>query len=193
MMQNGALILTAVGMLTMATEGFGQLPGNATVSIKPNGEREVCVTPGWLTGKNRREPTPKLGGTWTDKSPTNFLLEAVLHGGGSLEKLRITNDGKVSELSPSAAPAQSGYNQYLKAATSSRRFEVSLDFVKQMVAGTNVMVEFGDGKTFTAANFSSEVDGGKAKTGFKQALQMIASGAMPTPVVRGSAYGKRPQ
>ena len=192
MIQLRALILTAVGMLAMVPLGLSEMH-DATVSIKPNGEREVTVTPGWLTGKKRLEPTPKLGGTWTDKSPTNFLLEAVLHGGGSLEKLRIIIDGKVSELSPTAAPAESGYNKYIKAPTSTRRFATSLDFVKQMTAGTNVMVEFGDGQTFTAANFSSEVDGGKAKTGFKQALQMIANGTMPTPIVRGSALGKRPK
>ena len=127
----GLCILT---MVCVASAAPAQMPGSVKVTTsKLDGERQVQVTPGWLKGDRLLEATPKLGGLWSDKSPTNFTLEAALVGGGAPEKLKVGIDGRISEfLATSAAPGTS-YNPSMKVVETSKRFEVPLAVVQQMV------------------------------------------------------------
>lgn len=163
----------AVAALGTAAPGLGQFPGSVRVTTsKLDGERQVQVEPGWLKGEKLLDKPPKVGGFWTDKSPTNFTLEAVLVGGGAPEKLKIGINGKISEFVPNGAAAGTAYNQSMKVVETSKRFDVPLTFVQEMVAGTNVVVQVGDARGFTEGVFSSDAPT-RARPGFKKALQKI--------------------
>jgi hypothetical protein len=168
---NAFLVCTA--LLATSLTAFAQLPGAVKVTTsKLDGERQVQVTPGWLKGDTFLSTTPKVGGFWSDKSPSIFTLEAVLLGGGVPEKLRIGINGKISEFSPTGAAPGTAYNQSMKAVETSKRFEVPLVFVQEIVSGTNVVVQVGDARGFSEAIFSADGPT-RARPGFKKALEKI--------------------
>lgn len=159
--------------LLSALSVSAQLPGSVSVtSSKLDGERQVRVEPGWLKGDRLTAVTPKLGGFWSDKSPTNFMMEAVLTGAGVPEKLKVGIDGRISEFTAVSKSPGSGYNQSLGAAESSSRFSVPLAFVKDMLTGTNVVIQVSDARSFAEAVFSADGPT-RARPGFRKALQKV--------------------
>src|SRR5262245_6360025 len=126
-MNSRVFSMTCIVMVATAVASFGQMPGSVKVTTSNlDGERQVKVTPGWLKGDRLLEATPKLGGFWSDKSPTNFMLEAVLVGGGAPEKLKVGIDRTVLEFTPTAAAPATAYNQSMKLVETSKRFDVPL-------------------------------------------------------------------
>src|SRR3954454_25206645 len=127
-MKPATRFLTLATFVSIVTSALGDTPGSVKVTTsKLDGERQVHIEPGWLKGGNLLSVTPKLGGFWTDKSPTNFTLEAVLVGGGAPEKLKIGIDGAISEFLPNGAGAGSVYNQSVGRVEISKRFTVPLE------------------------------------------------------------------
>jgi hypothetical protein len=187
-MRMSVVLLAFVGALTVAVTASGQMPGSVKVTTsKLDGERQVQVEPGWLKGDDLFG-TLKLGGFWTDKSPTSFMLEAVLVGGGAPEKLKVGIDSRVSEFAPTGAAPGTRYNQSRKVVETSKRFNVPLAFVQEMVAGTNVVIQIGDARGFTEGVFSSDAPT-QARPGFKKALERIQNPESPKKTARPARKG----
>jgi hypothetical protein len=160
-------------MVCTASIALGQMPGSVKVTTsKLDGERQVQIQPGWLQGQKMTDKPPKLGGFWTDKSPTNFTLEVVLFGESKPENVRIGIDGRISDFPTTNGRHVITYTEGVKAVETGSRFVVPLSFVQQMVAGTNVIIQVEDARGFTEGVFSSDAPT-QARPGFKKALEKI--------------------
>lgn len=199
-----AFLLNAVALSALA-----QMPGKVTDTVsKLDGERRVEIAPGWLKQEKVFAATPLsttaprfgLGGSWSDKAPTNFVLRIVwiaedknsrpnllsalagenpapmsareIEAIGQLpEKLKIGIDGTITDIAPS------GTNGTVYAGLGGmrgieRRFEVPLSFVERMLGASNVVVQIGSQQNSTAEGVFK--DGTQhARPAFQRALEKI--------------------
>jgi len=143
---------------------FAQLPGKVTVTkSKLDGAQQVQVEPAWLR-ETALGSDLKLGGFWSDKSKTNFVLEVVLIGVDSILGLKVGIDGQITEWMPSEKSSHHSYQPGLYNSVASipghsetaRRFVVPLDFVERMVDGTNVVMQIQMRRGYREVTFSND-------------------------------------
>jgi hypothetical protein len=172
-------------VVVLLAAGCAGMPGNVSVTkSKLDGERQVQVEPGWLYAGGMNYPEMKLGGFWSDKSPGDFVLDVAVVGVDSVTSLKIGIDGQISEFSPSETftnfkrTGGSGPDNTVlyipNHSESDKRFVITLDYVKQMVAGKRVIVQVQLGRTVKEGEFSFSQQS-YAKPAFRKAIAKIAN------------------
>jgi hypothetical protein len=171
-------------------------PGSVReTTSKLDGERQVAIEPAWLKTASISGDT-KLGGVWSDKSPTNFFLDVVIITRkqtaflGTPVKQRIAEvvsaklgiDGEVSDLKAADEVTEQSYTPGLYNSVASmpghseatRRFVVPLETVEKMLNGTNVVFQIQLQRERVEGVFSFDQIH-FAKRAFKKALAKIKS------------------
>lgn len=168
-MKTTATVLAAI--ILGASTATAQRTGTVTESTsKIDGERQVQVVPGWLKGDGFLSTSFLVGGFWSDRSPTNFMLQVVVCDSSVPERLRVSTDGRIAEFE--AHDASGNVWTSGKTVGIVRRFKVPLAFVEEMLKANNVVMEI---RTSTGTKQEGTLVNGSnmAKPGFRKALEKI--------------------
>jgi hypothetical protein len=181
--KKGNMFRSIVLIAALAASCAG-MPGNVSVTkSKLDGERQVQVEPGWLYAGGMKSPEMKLGGFWTDKMPSDFIMDAAIVGTDSVTGLKISVDGQISEFKPTedltnfkSSVGGSGVDNtvlYVPGhSESDKRFVIPLDFVKKMIAGKKVIVQVQMSRGYREGEFSFNQTS-YAKPAFRKAIALI--------------------
>lgn len=160
-----------VAVILGVVTAMAQRTGTVKESVsKIDGERQVAVVPGWLKGgKGLLSTSFLIGGFWSDRSPTNFMLQVVVLSGVP-ERLRVSIDGRIAKFEPYDANGHSWTSGDIVGIV--RRFDVPLAFVEEMLKAETVVMEVqtseGTKQEGTLVNGAN-----MAKSGFRKALEKI--------------------